>query len=219
MIKCFLVWLKGLYYTSNNPAETYITQENMMTTLTLVAVLDNQLADAVAADSVQATVVDDTGAAVSGVSVTFSADNGAKVTAVSTSTDEKGQITASVISLTAGSATVTATLTDGTAAAIVVNFSATTSLVATTASPVVTEVMAASSNSASDATTTSAVEAAVTSTDTTTASKTNTDTTTLSPLAELKTKSEAFFAFVEQGIKVLGKDAEAELVALKEKYL
>ncbi|WP_158086938.1 Ig-like domain-containing protein [Rouxiella silvae] len=40
----------------------------------------------------------------------------------------------------------------------------------------------------------------------------------LSPLAELKAKTEAFFEFVEHGIEVLGEEAEAELVSLKEKY-
>ncbi len=48
---------------------------------------------------------------------------------------------------------------------------------------------------------------------------TTTDTTSTSALAEFKTKIEAFVEFVEHGIKVLGADAEAELVALKDKYL
>lgn len=38
-------------------------------------------------------------------------------------------------------------------------------------------------------------------------------------LASFKAEAEAFIAFVEHGIAVLGADAEAELVALKEKYL
>ncbi len=40
-----------------------------------------------------------------------------------------------------------------------------------------------------------------------------------SPLEEVKAKFEAFVSFVEHGVEVLGKDAEAELVALKDKYL
>ena len=40
-----------------------------------------------------------------------------------------------------------------------------------------------------------------------------------SPLASLKARVEAFVAFVEHGIEVLGDDAEADLVALKDKYL
>lgn len=45
------------------------------------------------------------------------------------------------------------------------------------------------------------------------------DTAPTSALAEVKAKFEAFVEFVEHGIKVLGADAEAELVALKDKYL
>ncbi len=41
----------------------------------------------------------------------------------------------------------------------------------------------------------------------------------LSPLDKAKNEFEAFVEFVEHGIKVLGADAEAELVALKDKYL
>ncbi|MBS0877976.1 MULTISPECIES: Ig-like domain-containing protein [unclassified Tatumella] len=41
----------------------------------------------------------------------------------------------------------------------------------------------------------------------------------VSPLASLKARVEAFVAFVEHGLEVLGADAEAELVALKDKYL
>ncbi len=44
-------------------------------------------------------------------------------------------------------------------------------------------------------------------------------TVALSPLAELKAKTEAFVEFVEHGIEVLGEEAEAELVALKGKYI
>lgn len=41
----------------------------------------------------------------------------------------------------------------------------------------------------------------------------------VSPLAEFLAKVEAFGKFVEHGIEVLGAEAEAELVALKDKYL
>lgn len=40
-----------------------------------------------------------------------------------------------------------------------------------------------------------------------------------SPLADFKARVQEFAEFVEKGIEVLGKEAEAELVALKEKYL
>lgn len=48
---------------------------------------------------------------------------------------------------------------------------------------------------------------------------TTADTASISALAEVKAKFEAFVEFVEHGIKVLGADAEGELVALKDKYL
>lgn len=40
-----------------------------------------------------------------------------------------------------------------------------------------------------------------------------------SPLAAFNARVSEFVAFVEHGINVLGADAEAELVALKDKYL
>lgn len=43
--------------------------------------------------------------------------------------------------------------------------------------------------------------------------------TSTSALDKAKADFEAFVAFVEHGIEVLGQDAEAELVALKDKYL
>lgn len=47
----------------------------------------------------------------------------------------------------------------------------------------------------------------------------DTATTTLSPLEALKDDFNKVVAFIEHGIEVLGKDAEAELVALKNKFL
>lgn len=41
---------------------------------------------------------------------------------------------------------------------------------------------------------------------------------TLSPLDKAKAEFDKFVAFVEHGIEVLGAEAEADLVALKEKY-
>lgn len=52
-----------------------------------------------------------------------------------------------------------------------------------------------------------------------TSSASDSTTATESPLASLKARIEAFVAFVEHGIEVLGADAEADLVALKDKYL
>lgn len=42
---------------------------------------------------------------------------------------------------------------------------------------------------------------------------------TLSPLATMKADFDKVVAFIEHGIEVLGEDAEADLVALKDKYL
>ncbi len=42
---------------------------------------------------------------------------------------------------------------------------------------------------------------------------------TSSPLEQAKAKFDAFVEFVEHGLEVLGKDAEADLVALKDKFL
>lgn len=46
------------------------------------------------------------------------------------------------------------------------------------------------------------------------------DTTeTSSPLEQAKAKFDAFVEFVEHGLEVFGEDAEADLVALKDKFL
>ncbi|GAA0510985.1 hypothetical protein GCM10009414_20830 [Tatumella terrea] len=42
---------------------------------------------------------------------------------------------------------------------------------------------------------------------------------TSSPLEQAKAKFDAFVELVEHGLEVLGKDAEADLVALKDKFL
>ena len=44
-------------------------------------------------------------------------------------------------------------------------------------------------------------------------------TATSSPLEQAKAKFDAFVELVEHGLEVLGKDAEADLVALKDKFL
>lgn len=90
------------------------------------------------------------------------------------------------------------------------------------------------SEAATTDTSTSGTDSTAASTDTTAASSdsasTNSDaesadaasivaeSDTSSPLDDFKAKAQAFIAFVEQGIEVLGEEAEAELVALKEKY-
>ena len=80
------------------------------------------LANGVSANTVQITVTDDSGAALPSASLYLSADNGATVTPSSGLTDSNGQLTASIISSTAGVCTVTAELADTTSGSIQVYF-------------------------------------------------------------------------------------------------
>ena len=48
---------------------------------------------------------------------------------------------------------------------------------------------------------------------------TETESTDQSPLEQAKAKFDAFVEFVEHGLEVLGEEAEADLVALKDKFL
>lgn len=178
MIKRFLTWLKSLYYTPVATTET--TKDIPVSKITLVSILTSQLANLIAANTVQVTVTDDAGVALVGSAVTFTADNGAVVALATGTTDANGQATASITSSVAGASTLTATLADGTSGSIQVYFVAVP-----------------------------ATQAAIPSL----------TLTPSGPLAEFKAKAEAFFEFVEHGIEVLGEEAEAELVALKAKYL
>jgi len=183
MIKQFLAWFKAIYYTPVTTTET--TKDIQVSKLALVSIITSQLANLLAANTVQITATDDAGVALVGATLTLATDNGASVTPTAT-TDANGQFTASIISSTVGASTLTATLDDGTNGSIQVYF-VTVPAVVDPASEVVAAV------------------------------------STVSALAEFKAKAEAevaaFVAFVEHGIEVLGADAEAELVALKDKYL
>ena len=75
----------------------------------LVMVTDNAVANGTATNSVKATVTDANGNPVSGVSVGFSANNGASIAATGTS-DANGEIELTLTSTTAGISTVTAVL-------------------------------------------------------------------------------------------------------------
>ncbi len=57
------------------------------------------------------------------------------------------------------------------------------------------------------------------STDAGTAATETESTATSSPLEQAKAKFDAFVEFVEHGLEVLGEEAEADLVALKDKFL
>lgn len=91
--------------------------------LTLTPLIDNQLAGGTA-DVVIAKVVDATGAAISGQSVTFSVNSGATfpTTPNPSSTDSLGEAAVYIFNATAGEVTLTASLSDGTQATRVVSF-------------------------------------------------------------------------------------------------
>ncbi|KAB7897650.1 hypothetical protein GA565_17585 [Rouxiella sp. S1S-2] len=92
-----------------------------MYTLTLSLSTNNQIVGKIA-DVVEAKVVDDAGAAVSGQVVKFSADNNAYFLGNTVTTGSNGTNTISVFSHTVGNSTVTAKLVDGTSATVVVTF-------------------------------------------------------------------------------------------------
>lgn len=119
MIKRFLTWLKSLYYIPVTTTET--TKDIPVSKITLVSIFASQLANLLAANTVQVTVTDDAGVALVGSAVTFTADNGAVVAPTGT-TDANGQITVSITSAVVGASTLTATLTDGTTESIQIYF-------------------------------------------------------------------------------------------------
>ncbi len=190
MIKRFFAWLKSIYL---HPAETAESQTKENTVkLALVSIITSQLADGAAANTVQATLTDNADAIQPGAVVNFTADNGATGTPTSALTDANGQITVSLVSSTVGASTLTATAADGTTASIQVYFVAVPPLPAT--------VNISDPAAPADAAATSIPA-------------------TLSPLATMKADFDKVVAFIEHGIEVLGKDAEADLVALKNKFL
>lgn len=91
--------------------------------ITLTPLIDNQLAGGTA-DVVIAKVVDSTGAAISGQSLTFSVDSGATfpTTPNPSTTDSLGEATVYIFSTKVADVTLTAALSDGTSASLVVTF-------------------------------------------------------------------------------------------------
>ncbi|MBF7978629.1 MULTISPECIES: Ig-like domain-containing protein [Rahnella] len=193
MIKRFFAWLKSIYL---HPAETAESQpkENIVK-LALVSIITSMLANGAAANTVQVTLTDNADAIQPGAVVNFTADNGATVTPTSALTDTNGQITVSLVSSTVGASTLTATAADGTTASIQVYFVA-------VPAPEPAPLYVSDPNAPADAAATSIPA-----------------TTVLSPLATMKANFDKVVAFIEHGIEVLGKDAEADLVALKNKFL
>jgi hypothetical protein len=184
MIKRFFAWLKNIYFHPAEPAESQPKENNVK--LALVSIITSMLANGAAANTVQVTLTDNTGAIQPGAVVNFIADNGATVTPNSALTDANGQIIVSLVSSTVGASTLTATAVDGTIASIQVYFVA-------VPAPV-------------DAVVNSAPAADIAP-------------VTLSPLETMKANFDKVVAFIEHGIEVLGKDAETDLVALKNKFL
>ena len=87
-----------------------------------VVTANNAVADGTATNAVQLKVVNGRGEAVQGQQVTFAASNGATVTTSSATTDTSGLATTTLTSTRVGDSTVTATLSDGSSATVIVTF-------------------------------------------------------------------------------------------------
>lgn len=187
MIKRLWASIKAFFYTPVAATESQ-PKENTVK-LALVNIISGVPADGVSKNTVQATLTDFTGGIpLRNAHVNFYSD-GSTVTPVSALTDENGQITVSIVSLTAGPDTLTASAADdatGNAnhASIQVYFAAVPAPVAISDPDLIKTTPAA-----------------------------------LTPLEAMKEDFDKVVAFIEHGIEVLGKDAEADLVALKNKFL
>lgn len=196
MIKRLWASIKAFFYTPVSATESQ-PKENTVK-LELALTINSALANGISANTVQATLTDATGAVLPNAVVKFTVNNGATVTPDSALTDANGQITVGVISSIAGpvrltaSAAVDAISGNGAGACIDVYF-------------VAVPPLSALENISDPA---APADAAATSIP-----------ATLSPLAAMKFDFDKVVAFIEHGIEVLGKDAEADLVALKNKFL
>ncbi|WP_208951777.1 Ig-like domain-containing protein [Rahnella sp. ChDrAdgB13] len=121
-LKSIFLWLISFFYTP--VAVTEIQPKENTVKLALALLINNQLADGLAANTVQVTLTDDSDAVQSGAVVNLTADNGAAISPTSALTDANGQITASIVSSVAGSSVVTVTATDGTVVRGQVSFAA-----------------------------------------------------------------------------------------------
>lgn len=169
--------------------------EDKKVKLQLTLLSNNQPADGVTPATVQAlvqNVTDSTGVAVAGAVVKFTVTGGT-VTPAQAITDANGQALVSVISPAPGPVNLIAALADGSQQQVTLSFVA--------VAQVAQSVNAASTPAPAVVPTALAVA------------------TALSPLNKAKADFENFVAFVEHGVQVLGAGAEAELVALKKKYL
>lgn len=98
----------AVYGSSENIDVTFVADAATAVLSELVVISDDALADGVRDNSVRATVQDAHGNPISGVTVAFSTDNGASITANSVMTDVNGQIVASLTHTLAGQSWVTA---------------------------------------------------------------------------------------------------------------
>ncbi|QWA09538.1 Ig-like domain-containing protein [Sodalis ligni] len=187
----FLAGLKRLFNDS---------KDKPMPQLILAVLLNGQVADGVAANSVQVNVAGSGGTPVAGVAVNFGVNAGT-VTPASAQTDANGQITVNITNTAAGPITFTATLADGTASQSVnLEFVAVPEVPKRVVEVGNTTIVGTIDAAAINGTKAPAAPA-------------------LSPLEKARADFEAFAAFVEHGVSVLGANAEATLVALKDKFL
>lgn len=161
-----------------------------MSKLTLSLLSNGALADGIAQNTVQIVAVDTTGVPIPlvGHVVTLSVDSGT-VTPTSAATDANGSVSAALSSSAAGTVTLTALLDDGTTSTIPVEFTAINTLASSIPVPV-----APVSSSSSEP---------------------------ISGVAALKANAAALAAkieWVESRIAELGQEAEADVIALAEKY-
>lgn len=202
MIKRFMAWLKSIYL---KPAVQASKQETAMSNFNLVlsTTTNGAVADGSTANSLQVKVTDSTGAAAATQTVTLTSDAAVTIYPASAVTDATGAATVSLTSLTAGTYTVTGTLADGTTATGTVLFAASSTA----------DNSEAGADASADVSTAASTQAGADNA---------TVVGTTSALAEFKAnaiaKIERFAKFVEHGIEVLGEEAEADLVALKEKF-
>lgn len=218
MIKRFMAWLKSIYL---KPALQASKQETAMSNFTLVlsTTTNGAVADGATANSLQVKVTDSTGAAAAAQTVTLTSDAAVTITPASAVTDATGLATVSLTSSTAGTYAVTGTLADGTTATGTVLFAAVAVAAAASSTPDTTGDNTGSNAAAS---TQAATEISTVSGTANVSGDTGSQGTDLdvsfSPLAALKADFEAVVAFIEHGIKLFGKEAEADLVALKNKF-
>jgi len=183
-------------------------------TLTLDASVNHQIVSSTP-DVVEAKVIDETGAAIAEQVVSFSVDNGAYfIDSNKMKTQSNGTTSIAIFSDTAGDATVNATLTDGTAARLVIGFVASggdsgTELAAFKAdvSTFITYVQQAFTSLEQN------VGSALLQLST---SVTAEDVP--SAWTQFETNAKSFETYFQQGMVALGQNVDAAFLQLKQKY-